>query len=339
MRRRLIPMTAVTFSCVLAMVACAQAPVSSKPDVAPASIAGVASPDELIEALGALGGTSATRLRPEIIRAILRERDSDAAVKSAFDGMLASGTPESQRALLRVMELHFIRDPKASVLDLLGPELSEHFRQFAWDPADYPGGPEGPNEKLADVMVDALDLVRPERRVNTSRNAVVLKEEATEDVWNYMTNEWVSVPGQEERKLNRHAAESYVRMREAAKQDGVSLIILSSERSRAKAEANAARANNSAAVASFSAHSLGLAVDFQMSQGDFQVEEITTRPMGEVIRMRESPVHKWLFLRGEEFGWYPYQNEPWHWEYNPIGFRTLYWSDFPGGAPKRINRD
>jgi hypothetical protein len=40
-------------------------------------------------------------------------------------------------------------------------------------------------------------------------------------------------------------------------------------------------------------------------------------------------------LRGEEFDWYPYQNEPWHWEYNPPGFREIFWADFPGGAPQR----
>jgi hypothetical protein len=38
----------------------------------------------------------------------------------------------------------------------------------------------------------------------------------------------------------------------------------------------------------------------------------------------ESPVHKWLFVNGEQYGWYPYQNEPWHWEYNPPGFRELF---------------
>lgn len=318
--------------------ACSHSPVIAQNPATPASaMAKASTPAELIETIQALGGTPATRLRPEMIRAMLAERDADPALKAAFEDALAKGDQASRDALIRAMEFHFIHDPKASVLDLLGEELSEHFRQFAWDPADYPGGPEGPNEKLADVMVDALDLVRPERRVNTSRNAVVLKSEATEDVWNYMTNEWVPVPGQGERKLNRYAMESFMRMAEAAKKDGVELIILSSERSRAKAEANAARANNSAAVASFSAHSLGLAIDFQMSQGDLKFEEITTRPMAEVIRMRESPVHKWLFVRGEEFGWYPYQNEPWHWEYNPIGFREIYWKNFPGGAPKRTD--
>ena len=46
-------------------------------------------------------------------------------------------------------------------------------------------------------------------------------------------------------------------------------------------------------------------------------------------------MHKWLLLRGEGFGWYPYQNEPWHWEYNPPGFREIFWAEFPGGAPQR----
>ena len=68
---------------------------------------------------------------------------------------------------------------------------------------------------------------------------------------------------------------------------------------------------------------------------DFKVKETGTGSMPELVRMRESPVHKWLLLRGEEFGWYPYQNEPWHWEYNPPGFREIYWADFPGGAPER----
>ena len=93
---------------------------------------------------------------------------------------------------------------------------------------------------------------------------------------------------------------------------------------------------NPNAVASFSSHSLGLAIDFKMShREDFKVTEAATRPMSEIVRMRESPVHKWLLLRGEEFGWYPYQNEPWHWEYNPPGFREIFWAEFPGGAPQR----
>lgn len=136
--------------------------------------------------------------------------------------------------------------------------------------------------------------------------------------------------------LNRHARDSFVRMREQAKAEGVDLDILSAHRRRQTAEANAARAGNPNAVASFSSHSLGLAIDFDMShRSDIKFKALSTRPMSELVRMRESPVHKWLVLRGEEFGWYPYQNEPWHWEFNPPGFRDIFWADFPGGAPER----
>src|SRR6478672_6366042 len=31
-----------------------------------------------------------------------------------------------------------------------------------------------------------------------------------------------------------------------------------------------------------------------------------------------------MVLRGERFGWYPYGHEPWHWEYNPLGFRERF---------------
>jgi len=290
----------------------------------------------LIEATADLARNGETRLHPEFIWATLKDREQDADVKAAFERALAQDTPESRFALVRALELKFIHDPKTSALDILGPELSQHFRTFEWQENDFPGAPEGPNEQFADVMVDVLDLVRPERRANSTRDAVVLRQEATDAVWEYMTGQWVPVPGQERWMLNRHARESFVRMREQAKAEGVDLVILSAHRRRQTAEANAARAANPNAVASFSSHSLGLAIDFNMShREDIKFRGLSTRPMSELVRMRESPVHKWLVLRGEEFGWYPYQNEPWHWEYNPPGFRDLFWADFPGGAPAR----
>jgi hypothetical protein len=293
-------------------------------------------PMSLIGAMAKLAETDAMRLHPNYIWATLKNRDQDAEINAAFERALAQVTCESKLALLRALELKFVHDPKTSGLDILGPELSKHFREFDWQENDFPGGPEGPNEQFADVMVDALDLVLPERRANSTRDAVVLRAEATEAVWNYITNQWVTVPGQERWKLNRHALESFVGMREQTKTEGIDLIILSAHRYPQVAQANAARAGNPNAVASFSSHSLGLAIDFKMShREDFKVEEASTRPMAEVVRMRESPVHKWMVLRGEEFGWYPYQNEPWHWEYNPPGFREIYWADFPGEAPER----
>ncbi len=277
-----------------------------------------------------------TRLPANYIWATLKDRAQDATINAAFEAALAQDTRESRLALLRALELKFIHDPKVSGLDVLGPELSKHFREFGWHEDDFPGGPKGPNEQFADVMVDTLDLVRPERRANSTRDAVVLRAEATEPVWNYITNQWVTVPGQERWKLNRHALESFIRMRAQAKAEGVDLIIVSGHRYPQVAQANAARAGNPNAVASFSSHSLGLAIDFKMShREDFKIKETGTDSMPELVRMRESPVHKWLLLRGEEFGWYPYQNEPWHWEYNPPGFREIYWGDSPGGAPER----
>ncbi len=290
----------------------------------------------LIEATARLAETGVSRLPPNYIWATLKDRDHDAEVDAAFKQALAQDTRASRLTLLRVLELKFIHDPKTSGLDILGSELSRHFRDFNWQADDSPGGPKGPNEQSADVMVDALDLVRSERRANRSREAVVLREETNEAVWHYVTNQWVSVPGQERWKLNRHALESFVRMRQQAKAEGVDLVILSGHRDPQVAQANAARAGNENAVASFSAHSLGLAIDFEMSHRDqIKFKGLSTRPMSELVRMRESPVHKWLLLRGEEFGWYPYQNEPWHWEFNPPGFRETFWADFPGGTPER----
>ncbi|HRT09852.1 MAG TPA: D-alanyl-D-alanine carboxypeptidase family protein [Candidatus Paceibacterota bacterium] len=295
-----------------------------------------ATPMRLIQATADLAQAGASRLPPNYIWATLKDREQDPAIAAAFNRALAQRNRKSRLALLRALELKFIHDPNTSGLDILGPELSRHFRAFKWHEDDFPGGPEGPNEQFADVMVDALDLVRPERRANRSREAVVLREEATPAVWEYVTNQWVTVPGQERWKLNRHARDAFVRMRAQAAREGVDLVILSGHRHPETARANAARAGNPNAVASFSAHSLGLAIDFELSHRDqIKFDRLSTRPMSELVRMRESPVHKWLLLRGEAFGWYPYQNEPWHWEFNPPGFREVFWADFPGGAPER----
>ena len=326
-------LSALFLACVIFFCGCA---TPRPPQIEPLLLAKPETPVSLIEAMAELANTDATRLHPNYIWATLKDREQDAGINAAFERTLVKGTSESRLALLRALELKFIRDPKTSALDILGPELSHHFRAFNWQDDDFPGGPEGPNEQFADVMVDVLDLVRPERRANRSRDAVVLRDEATEAVWEYVTNQWVSVPGQERWMLNRHARDSFVRMSEQAKAEGVDLVIVSGHRFPQTAQANAARARNPNAVASFSSHSLGLAIDFQMShRDDIKFEGLSTRPMSQLVRMRESPVHKWLVLRGEEFDWYPYQNEPWHWEFNPPGLRKIFWADFPGGAPER----
>jgi hypothetical protein len=318
--------------CVLLATGCASLSKSTRTSAEPTAEDSA----RLIVALTDLAGTDVTRLHPHYVRETLKDCGENEPLNSLFLEALADGSEASLLALIEALERQFIHDTNTSALDLLGPELSEHFREFDWQYGDFPGGPEGPNEQFADVMVDVLDLICPERRANQGLVGVVWRSEATPEVWGYITNCWAPVPGQEKRKLNTHALESFIRMREAAKADGVDLIILSAHRDPAAARANAARAGNSNAVASFSSHSLGLAIDFEMSHRDqIQFKGISTRPMSELVRMRESPVHKWLVLRGEQFGWYPYQNEPWHWEYNPPGFREIYWAEFPSGAPHR----
>lgn len=325
---------ALMIGCVAFLGGCSHS--KGVPQVDDSMLPRIDTPMELIAATAALADTDATRLHSNYIWEVLKDRDQDPQVNAAFERALAEGTHHSRLDLVRAIELKFIHDQDISALDILGPELGHHFRTFDWQYGDFPGGPDGPNEQFADVMVDALDLVCPERRANRMRYAVMLREEATEERWKYIDAQWVPVPGQEDWMLNRHARDSFVRMREQAAREGVDLVILSAHRYRETAQANAARAGNPNAVASFSAHSLGLAIDFDMShRDDIEFDGLSTRPMSELVRMRESPVHKWLVLRGEEFGWYPYQNEPWHWEYNPPGFSEVFWADFAGGPPER----
>jgi len=276
-----------------------------------------------------------TRLTPGYIYERLHHREDSEAISAAFGRMLVADVPDAHQTLIDALELDFIHDPATSSLDLLNYELRVHFSEFNWHDDDYPGGPEGPNEALADIMVDALDIVRPERRANRSRTAVIRRANVNDDIWTYMLDQWKPVPGEEGWKLNQFASASYVRIREAAAADGVTLTIKSGHRDPKKAQAGAARAGNRFAVASFSSHSLGLAVDFELPRADGDGSfNITTRPMSAVVAMRTSPVHKWLHLRGEAFGWYPFQHEPWHWEYNPAGFREVFFAEFPGGAPQ-----
>ena len=55
--------------------------------------------------------------------------------------------------------------------------------------------------------------------------------------------------------------------------------------------------------------------------------------MTNMVAMYRSPVYKWMALNGRRFGWFPYRREPWHWEYNPEGFKARFEaSGATGGA-------
>ncbi|WP_428389943.1 D-alanyl-D-alanine carboxypeptidase family protein [Mucisphaera sp.] len=339
-----LPSRSILLSLTLSLAACSTAPTTSN-DHQPATVlpvtsatipAGLSHPTNEDAAIRYLADQSRdiTKLAPDYIYLQLRNRADKPDIAAAFDQFLLGNTTYARQKLIKTIELDFIHDPNTSALDLLNPELSAHFQEFDWQENDYPGGPEGPDEQLADILTDAFDIVTPERRANRSRTAVIVRNAMTQELWEYILDQWEPVPGEGDWKLNRYAKNAYLQMRDAAAADGVDLTILSGHRDPERARQNAARVGNSFAVASFSSHSLGLAIDFVLPRADAEEPfRLTTRPMKEVVDMRRSPVHKWLHLYGYRHGWYPFQHEPWHWEYNPPGFRDVFFADFPGGPP------
>jgi hypothetical protein len=302
-------------------------------------------PARLIEATVALGHADGdppggrTLLRRDDIRAALTARASKPALSGSFDASVRAisaltGTARDQAVaanasgLILMLEDIFIHDPARSGIDLLPPTRAAHFRGMRWHRLDYPGHAEGeaagPNEGEAAAMSAEIARLRPERRPNQGAANVVTRDEMTPARWRRITSNLEAVEDQTGHRLFGEAAHAFHRMSEMAAYDNVDLRIVDSFRPQAAAAANAATSGNPMAVASFSSHSLGLAVDLAMSVGTQRFQETTTRPMSNVAGMRASPVYKWMLLRGAEFGWFPYGHEPWHWEYNPDGFRARF---------------
>lgn len=48
---------------------------------------------------------------------------------------------------------------------------------------------------------------------------------------------------------------------------------------------------------------------------------------GNVAQLRRKPAYNWLVRNAERYGFYPYDREPWHWEYNPLASQG---KDFSG---------
>ncbi|BAM03469.1 M15 family metallopeptidase domain-containing protein [Phycisphaera mikurensis] len=338
-----LPIPLLTALAAALAAGCSSAPPPPDPGLtrtpATASAPAPADAATLAERL-AYGSRTRTKLPPAYLHERLRERAATPAVDAAFERVRADDTPANRSALLHALERGFVHAETTSSLDLLGPELGQRFRSFNWHDDDYPGGPVGPNEHWAGTLADALDGVSPERRANRSAVAALRREEATEPIWERLLAAWRPIPGEEGHRLNRHAVGPYLAMREAAAADGVELVIVSAHRDPRRARANAARAANPFAVASFSSHALGLAIDLALPipggpAGDAAAFPLSTRPMARVVDMRRSPVHKWMHLHASGFGWYPYQHEPWHWEYNPPGFRAVLLEDLGGGPSPR----
>jgi hypothetical protein len=141
------------------------------------------------------------------------------------------------------------------------------------------------------------------------------------DIRGFLESQLVDVPGQKA-QLHSKASASFVEMHEAAAKDGVDLTILSSYRVPKNKQSD-----NPYAVASNSSHSYGLAMDLKLSvdkdhtaDGEaFKVSEITTGDANNLMKYYKSSVTKWMLMNGAKFNFYPYMNEPWHYEYNPEG--------------------
>jgi hypothetical protein len=207
----------------------------------------------------------------------------------------------------------------------------------------------GAHQREAQRLLDALAGVRPgggERRANTGAAAILTAGQYRTDPARY--DEYIvgqlgpvqsydrKDPDQtKEHQLNKHAAEKFATMLEAATADGVRISINNSFRPRKVAEANAAKNANPKAVAKYSSHSLGLAMDLNLWTAAMgkRLSEVSTA-MTNVTRMLGAPTYKWMFERGAEFGFYQYRNEPWHWEYNPPGFGETFWAEAPDLAPQ-----
>ncbi|WP_437993244.1 eCIS core domain-containing protein [Sorangium sp. So ce145] len=309
-----------------------------------------------------------TMLQLDYLETVIFERSRFPKVEAAYNTAMKNiGTedfakqkaalPTEGAVLVAAIEDHFITDPSTSSLDLLPPKQRERYREFAWDKADYPGNPTGPNEGRATQMMNDLNAIRPERRANQGSAPVVTQAEFTKTMRRYVDSQLQPVPnfpgplpdGQtptqpKGKQLNKLALKSFLQMREAALQDGVALIVLDAYRSPETAASNAEKADNRNAVAAFSVHSLGIAIDlklsysYQKSDGSTATQsyaEATTVPMQNVVDMREASAHKWLFMKGAAYGWYPFQNEPWHWEYNPEGFHDVFREELKAQQEKK----
>jgi hypothetical protein len=121
------------------------------------------------------------------------------------------------------------------------------------------------------------------------------------------------------------AAEAWTELVRAARADGVAAPVLlptSGYRSVARQAAlwadalskygNPEAARKWVAPPGGSAHHSGRAIDFYLGGRNSSAN---------VDNLRTLPAYKWLVAHAEAYGFYPYDREPWHWEYNPRAAR------------------
>ncbi|HEU4561514.1 MAG TPA: DUF2272 domain-containing protein [Longimicrobium sp.] len=242
------------------------------------------------------------------------------AVDDDVRAWLAARTP-ADRAPYDASARAWITDITRSGIELIGdPARRRHFlSEVDWTQVDFPGN--GQNRSAeSKALFNAITEVVPERRV-----PVMIRFHDVDRVVQ-------PVPGQTSFRLHPAARDAFVRMRDAARADGVELRIRSAWRSRARqAELARQNSNPNAVAQGISAHSYGLAVDLAMAVEGLSVGN-STGSMTNMVALYRSPAYKWMALHGREHGWFPYRKEPWHWEYNPQGFAEIFEREGQGGA-------
>lgn len=73
-------------------------------------------------------------------------------------------------------------------------------------------------------------------------------------------------------------------------------------------------------------------MDLLLSTPGLRVGEIRTGSMPNMVAMYRTPAYKWMALHAREFDFHPYGREPWHWEYNPVGFAERFEREVPPAA-------
>jgi hypothetical protein len=138
------------------------------------------------------------------------------------------------------------------------------------------------------------------------------------------------------KKLHRAAYEAYRRLKAAAEADGIPpdlLSVASGYRSIARQRelwAGALKRYGSAQAArkwvappGGSPHHTGRAIDFYLGEKN---------DSSNVARLRGTRAYQWLVCNADRFGFTPYVNEPWHWEFNPASLPASVPSTTPSAS-------
>jgi D-alanyl-D-alanine dipeptidase len=123
------------------------------------------------------------------------------------------------------------------------------------------------------------------------------------------------------KQLHRFAAEAWQALVNAARAEGLKsplLLVVSGYRDPARQRrlweaalqkyGSPQKARKWVAPPGGSAHQTGRAIDFYLGGKNSSAN---------VAMLRNTPAYRWLVANAQRFGFYPYPDEPWHWEYNP----------------------